>query len=240
VTTGVILVLLALLVFWSVRLLLLAREVGDYRRYWSTSRGTVGGLRYVAMGDSLAQGIGASSPTKGYVALLAAQISRATGRPVEIVNISRSGARIADVLRGQLPRLPGLHADFVTVDVGGNDVRHFHRASWAADAAQLCSALPSGRTVVADVPWFMHGNWEREARDARGILRSDCEPRGIAFAPLMEAFARHGWAGMFTLYAADWFHPNNHGYRIWAGSFFRAVEGDATLRLTLGLVPRTT
>ena len=198
----------------------LGRLGAAYRTYWAVPHGSAGGLRYVALGDSAAQGIGASDPQHGYVSLLAERLRRSTGRPVEVINISRSGARIDDVLRDQIPRLAGLHADVVSVDVGGNDIVTYDAANWARGAALLCDALPAGRTVVADVPWFMHGRWERRAADARRVLHADCAARAIPVAPLRDAFVRHGWAGMFTLYAADWFHPNNRGHRIWADALF--------------------
>ncbi|MDQ6648873.1 MAG: SGNH/GDSL hydrolase family protein [Actinomycetota bacterium] len=211
---------LAAVSVWAVRLVSLQREVSAYRTYWSVPHGSPGGLRYVALGDSAAQGIGASDPQHGYVSLLAERLRRSTGRPVEVLNLSRSGARIDDVLRDQVPQLASLHADVVTVDVGGNDVVSYDAVDWARGAARLCDALPAGRTVVADVPWFMHGRWERRAADARRVLQADCAARAIPVAPLRDAFVRHGWAGMFTLYAADWFHPNDHGHRIWADALF--------------------
>lgn len=65
--------------------------------------GKTGGLLYVAPGDSAAQGIGASDPQRGYVGLLAKRLRDNAGRPVQIVKLSRSGARIKDVLDTQVP-----------------------------------------------------------------------------------------------------------------------------------------
>jgi lysophospholipase L1-like esterase len=29
---------------------------------------------------------------------------------------------------------------------------------------------------------------------------------------------------MFTLYAADWFHPNDRGYQVWADAFWLELQ----------------
>jgi len=223
---GVLAVLLFLAGMWGLRLWQVHGEVADYRSYWSQVTKPIappGALRYVALGDSAAQGIGASDPQHGYVSLIADHLRASRGRPVIVINISKSGARIEDVLRDQVPQLRGLHPDFVTVDIGGNDVRKYQTSHWSTGAASLCAQLPAGRTVVADVPWFMHGHWEDDARQARDALTQACGKDGVAVAPLAATFESHGWLGMFTLYAADWFHPNDDGHRLWADAIWNTV-----------------
>ena len=223
---GVLAVLLLLAGLWGLRLWHLHGEVADYRSYWSQVTKPIappGALRYVALGDSAAQGIGASDPQHGYVSLIADHLRASSGRPVIVINISKSGARIEDVLRDQVPQLRGLHPDFVTVDIGGNDVRKYQTSVWSTGAASLCAQLPAGRSVVADVPWFMHGHWENDARQARDALTQACGKDGVAVAPLAATFESHGWLGMFTLYAADWFHPNDDGHRLWADAIWNTV-----------------
>ena len=103
---GALVVALLLGTVWAVRLVGLVRDVGRYADHWSQPRGQTGGLLYVALGDSAAQGIGASTPDRGYVGLLAERVRERTSRSVEVVNLSSSGARIGDVLDTQLPALP--------------------------------------------------------------------------------------------------------------------------------------
>jgi lysophospholipase L1-like esterase len=78
---------------------------------------------WVVLGDSMSQGIGASSFDRGWVP----QAQRALGdRGVvyRVVNLSFSGARVGDVLDRQLPALAGLSAapDLITVLIGSNDI----------------------------------------------------------------------------------------------------------------------
>ena len=101
--TGVLGAGLVLGGIWVAKLVQLARSSSTHAAYWSQPQGEAGGLLYAALGDSAAQGIGASDPQHGYVALLAARLRQASGRPVEVVNLSSSGARIGDVLGDQVP-----------------------------------------------------------------------------------------------------------------------------------------
>ncbi|MCW2714650.1 MAG: esterase [Frankiales bacterium] len=210
---------------WAVKLALIARSVGVNADHWAAPQGQAGGLLYVALGDSAAQGIGASTPDRGYVGLLADRLRRSTGGPVEVVNLSKSGARISDVLDTQLPALTALRRspDVLTVAIGGNDIRAYDRATFAAETERLTAALPPG-TYVADAPYFMHGNWERDATQAAGLLRQEAAARGLRPVALHDALESQGWTAMLTQFAADWFHPNDRGHRVWADAFWREIE----------------
>lgn len=200
--------LLLLVAVWAVRLARLAASVDRNAAYWSQPQGDAGGLLYVALGDSAAQGIGASRPDNGYVGLIGQRLRDATERPVEVVNLSRSGARIRDVLDTQLPALRDLRRkpDLLTVAIGGNDVRAYDREVFAAETARLVDALPAG-AYVADAPYFMHGRWERDAQQAADLLRDTAAANALRPVPLHEALRAQGPEAMLTQFAADWFHP---------------------------------
>lgn len=202
----------------------LYRSVRLYEQHWAQPQGDAGGLRYVALGDSAAQGIGASAPERGYVGLLAERLRDASAKPIQVINISRSGAKIEDVVKDQLPRLSQLQPDIVTVAVGGNDIGEWDAASFAVNAEALCAGLPVGKTVVADVPSFMHGRWRARSLEAARILTDACRPRGLRVAQLHSTLESQGTRGMFTLYAADWFHPNDRGYQVWADAFWSELQ----------------
>ncbi len=101
------------------------RTTGTVRRSRDLARAAPGPRRLLALAVVAAQGIGASRPSNGFVGVLGRQLAAATGQPVQVVNLSRSGARIRDVLDTQLPALAALDRtpDLVTVAIGGNDVR---------------------------------------------------------------------------------------------------------------------
>ncbi len=215
-------VALLVIAMWGVKLWQLRASVSEYARWWDQPRGEAGGLVYVALGDSVAQGIGASHPDRGYVGLIAERLQELTGRPVQVVNLSRSGARVRDVVDEQLPLLAALHPDLVTVGVGGNDIRDYDADRFERDVAGLVAGLPAG-AVIADSPYFMHGSAQQHAGQAAAIVTRLAVQRGLLVAPLQETLRREGWQAMVTDFAADWFHPNDNGHRAWASAFWAVI-----------------
>ncbi|MEW6155398.1 MAG: SGNH/GDSL hydrolase family protein [Actinomycetota bacterium] len=223
VLAAVLALSLALGGWWGVRLWQLRSSVSQYRSFWSVARGEAGGILYVALGDSTAQGIGASGPERGYVGLLAQRLRSTTGRPVQVLNLSRSGARVHDVVIEQLPRLAGLAPDVVTVAVGSNDIKQYDATRFRADFDALVAGLPPG-TVVGDVPWFMHGGTGRKSGEAADYVAARAGSRDLPVARLHRAMRERGWKSMFTDFSADWFHPNDRGHRVWADAFWTAIN----------------
>ncbi len=191
--------------------------------HWQHPQGDPGGLVYVALGDSVAQGIGAGRVDDGYVGLLAARLRHVTGGPVQVINLSVSGAQVIDVIEQQVAQLNALSRyDLVTLDVGGNDIRDFERSRFDAQISSLLDALPVA-TVVADLPYFMHGHWERDALEASRLVATRAERRGQTVVPIHATMEARGWRGMFRDYAPDFFHPNDRGHQLWADAFWPAV-----------------
>lgn len=189
--------------------------------YWERRAAQDGELLYVALGDSAAQGVGASRPERGYVGLLADTVAGRTGRTVRVVNLSVSGAVVADVVAGQVAPLAELEPDLVTVAVGGNDAGRTDPATFRRSFNALCAALPDG-TLVSDVPDFGGGPRQpaaaRLSRIAREVLAEHPRLRPVG---LEQATLDMGWGD----YAPDFFHPGDSGYRRWAGAFRQALEG---------------
>jgi lysophospholipase L1-like esterase len=115
---------------------------------------------FVAMGDSLAWGDGASVPTHtGYVPRLAGYFQGAShGGADELVNLSVRGASTGSLLVGQLPGAITLIADpstdtrVVTISVGGNDLLDL-----VNDADDPCVVAPSSPACNALVFLAMQG-----------------------------------------------------------------------------------
>ncbi|WP_188192106.1 SGNH/GDSL hydrolase family protein [Nonomuraea sp. SYSU D8015] len=73
-------------------------------------------IRIAALGDSVTVGLGDSVPGRGWAGFLAEALA-----PAELSNLAVCGARVADVVRGQLPRALALRPSVATVLVGVND-----------------------------------------------------------------------------------------------------------------------
>ena len=189
-----------------------------YAEAWQQRAATTGEITYVALGDSAAQGLGASAPDLGYVGLLASMGQQRSGRVIHVHNLSASGAKVKDVLETQVPVLAGIRADIVTCAVGGNDVRRLNPARFEHDLRLVVDALPA-HALVADVPCFYGGALEQRARQAAAIARDVIDRAGRVLVELhraTEARTRDEVRGDF---AVDMFHPNNRGYTVWAAAF---------------------
>ena len=224
----VLAVVISLGLVWGVKLVGEYRGIERAKDYWSMPQGEPGGLLYVALGDSTAQGIGASRPERGYVGLLAERLRQQSHRPVRVVNLSVTGAKVGDVLRTQIPALRRLKPDVVTVAIGANDVRSFNSADFAHRIQLLTAQLPAG-TFIADIPWFMSGAWERHAVQAGQEIERDSAAHGLTLVPLHEAMSTRGWSSMLSDFAPDWFHPNDRGYVVWADAFWAAMSKPGSL-----------
>lgn len=193
-----------------------------HSKWWRDLAKTRGELLYVAIGDSAAQGIGASRPDLSYVGLLADELRSRSGRTIRVVNLSVSGATVGLAVRDQLPRFGKLRPDVVTVAIGANDIADWDAAAFAEGIRAVFDAVPK-HAVVADLPYFYFPANERKVAEANAIVRREAAARGLTVVPLHEATKRQGVRGILTGFAKDWFHPNDRGYRVWAGAFRPAV-----------------
>ncbi|HWR85264.1 MAG TPA: SGNH/GDSL hydrolase family protein [Rhodoglobus sp.] len=204
---------------WSTRL---SDAIPVHSKFWRDARKVPGELLYVAIGDSAAQGIGASRPDRGYVGFLRRFIGEVTGKPVRVANLGISGARIRLAIDDELPRLAKLSPDVLTVSIGANDIAAFDPRRFEADIRELFAALPA-HAIVADLPSFYFLPGERDVKVANAILRAAAADHGLTVVPLWRSTKRQGLWGVTRQFAGDLFHPNDRGYRVWAKTFEPAV-----------------
>lgn len=202
---------------------LLAEAIPVHSLYWREQAAKKGELLYVAVGDSAAQGIGASRPAHGYVGFVARHLREHSGRTVRVVNLGISGARLREAIEKELPRLAGLEPDVLTVCIGANDMADFDPERFRAEIATLLDALPA-HAIVADLPSFYFLPAERTVLVANRMLREAASARGLRVVPLHRLTRRQGLWGVSTQFAGDLFHPNDRGYRIWASAFTHAID----------------
>lgn len=103
--------------------------------------------RYVALGDSITEGLCDAAPGRtgswlGWADRLAGILdvdARLSGGTVEFANLAVRGRRIGDVVDEQIPEAVRLRPDLVSVLIGGNDLM-----SPAADPDALAAKLSDG------------------------------------------------------------------------------------------------
>lgn len=200
----------------------LTEKLPVHSAWWRSRYDKKGALLYVALGDSAAQGIGASSPARGYVGRLSAGIRRTTHSSLRMVNLSVSGSTTWLCRKDQLPKFADYEPDIVTVAIGANDIIDYKAESFEKNIRAIYSALPS-HAIVADLPAMWLPDREKKVAEANQIIRRIAGELGLTVAPLYETTRRQGLLRTFRNSAGDLFHPNDLGYRVWASAFEPAL-----------------
>lgn len=220
------------LVYWR-RMASVLGQVPGHAQFWEELPEGAGPL-LVVMGDSSAQGVGARDPMDGWVGLVARELRR-EHPDLWVRNISLTGAKVAHVVNDQLPVLRRLPVTpwRVVCAVGSNDVAildrpldRFDESGVAAGIEEIAATMPRG-SVFVEVPYFGIRPHEQRVVRTNRIIHQAAEKYGHTVAPVHAA-------SRFPLYrkvgrlAGDIFHPNEIGYRDWAGAILTAFGREAS------------
>lgn len=179
------------------------RQVEPYAEDWEqhnreAARAT--GPLWIAFGDSMAQGIGASAYDRGWVGQLADTLPEH-----RLVNLSVYGGRVTDILERQLPAMESLGTtpDLVTVVIGSNDlISRRLRPGLPAALDELLRRLPRG-SIVGTQPGGQAGSLEFNRQ-----VDVAADGGRIRIAEFRDHRMR-SWRGKLS---RDHFHPNDAGY----------------------------
>ncbi|WP_405655280.1 SGNH/GDSL hydrolase family protein [Streptomyces sp. RK9] len=186
-------------------------------------------VTFVALGDSLTQGVGdpVDGAWRGWAALLAEGLGTPQ-RPVEFHNLAVSGAQTCDVHARQTPRAVALRPDVVSVVVGVNDTLRCTfdiRAVAArldevygavtADGAVLLTACMPDPGAMLGLPGALGRPLARRQRAVNAVVHALSERHGAVHLHA----ADEEWVADRTLWSADRLHPSERGHRVFAARF---------------------
>lgn len=204
------------------------------------------GASLLVVGDSMALGTGADSPSGGFAFQTYLRV-RKTDPAARIRSVAIGGATVADALRLEVPRLRATRGDVVIIEIGANDVvRHTRPASFASRFRTLLQEIrriePHAALVVVGIPDvaispLFDGN------DRPSIHRAALEDSRAAHDAAVESGARY--VDLFAIsdrlrrnsgryLSADQFHPSTEGYTIIADAVYPAVEAALQRRAASG------
>ncbi|MER7345044.1 SGNH/GDSL hydrolase family protein [Streptomyces aurantiacus] len=194
-------------------------------------------VTYVALGDSLTEGVGdpVDGAWRGWAALLAAAL-RTPQQPVEFHNLAAGGAQTCDVHGRQVPRALALRPDLVSVVVGVNDTLRctFDIHAVAAHLDEVYGAVTAGGAVLLTacmpdpgamlgLPGALGRPLARRQRAVNAVVHALSERYGAVHLHA----ADEEWVADRALWSADRLHPGERGHRVFAARFHAllAAEG---------------
>ena len=180
-------------------------------------------LRFVALGDSLTEGVGdpVGEHWRGWAALLADGLAPEDA-PVEFTNLAVSGAQSRDVLERQTPAGLALLPDLVSVVIGVNDtlrctfdihavaarLDQVYAAFTAQGAVLLTACLPDPGAMLG-LPGALARPLARRQRAVNTVVHALSERYGAVHLHAAEG----AWLTDRAMWSADRLHPGERGHR---------------------------
>ncbi len=189
----------------------------------------------VILGDSIAAGVGASSPIYTLEQQFLKQIKK-KHPGADIENFAVAGARIADVVKEQLPKLDSLTPKLAILVIGGNDLikgtllKQFHNS--LKETLERLSSI-SKHVIVLNVPKIsllpvtpVHLKLIAELKTKRfnHIFHRTAELFSNVLLFDMYQFSHTHLHSEEELLAEDQFHPNNRAYQLLAQELHDALN----------------
>jgi lysophospholipase L1-like esterase len=193
-------------------------QTATYQAEWLTDNESAlarPGPLWVVLGDSTAQGIGTSNREHSYALVVLRALREQRDPTWRALNVSRSGARVRDVVNDQLLQIEHTHADLVSCAAGANDLLRTRPQQFERDLRQLAGRLPAG-SLLANLP---QGLMPKRAARFNALISELVVEHGLL---LVDVWSHTGppWEGKFS---GDRFHPNDAGYLGWAAAFLDAL-----------------
>lgn len=178
-------------------------------------------LRFVALGDSLTEGVGdpVGDGWRGWAALLAGGLA---DEPVDFTNLAVSGSQTRDVLERQLPAALALRPDLASVVVGVNDTLRctfdIHAvaarldtvyAAFAEQGAVLLTACLPDPGAMLGLPGALARPLARRQRAVNAVVHALSDRYGAVHLHASE----DAWLTDRAMWSADRLHPGERGHR---------------------------
>lgn len=177
-------------------------------------------IKYIALGDSLTEGIGVSDYKNSYPYLIAQKLSLKNN--VELTNLAHAGDTSSDVLTNQLPNVLPEKPDLITILIGVNDIHDFKSLKeFENNYSQIIAILKTtgAEIYVLSIPYlgsdkivyfpynFIMDFRTKQFNDVIKKVSAGAEAKYIDLYSLNKSA---------DFYSVDQFHPGEEGYKEWS------------------------
>ena len=184
---------------------------------------------YVALGDSTAEGMGASTPQRSYTNIVFESL-KDRYKQAKYLNVARSGAILKDVLQSQMPKAIEAKPSLITLSIGANDIiRRTKLDEFEGDLRELLTSLrqKTDATILIStvpdlsltpaVPKLLKTYSKYKAGKLNQIIYKVGEETSTVTVDLFED--SRAVLKMFPeAIASDGWHPSDFGYALWANT----------------------
>ncbi len=189
-------------------------------------------LRLIMAGDSITQGIGASSVDNTYAYKLAEEL----GKDYRVVyrNVAEKGSETEDLVSEQLQEIIAFDPDIVVVTIGGNDLTHVRLESRIISNYRRVIEEISNNTeailYIANIPNFTGVKalpvWYVNLISKRAVtINSDISELESGRVKIVDVHEK--WFEVPRIedaVARDGFHANDYGYTFWLDAFLERIR----------------
>ena len=182
---------------------------------------------YVAMGDSLTYGVGASSIENTFPYYFAGSLL-SQYRGVKMFNLGVPGATIEDLIDYQLEQTIDLKPDYVSVFIGTNDIHQtilpnkfgsslaytLERLSKETDAQIIIINLPYLGSKSLILPPFNYF-FDSYTREYNKVIQEMVDVYELKLVELYDS-TKNAFLQRQELYSSDGLHPSDEGYKYWS------------------------
>lgn len=189
----------------------------------------------MALGDSVTEGIGATSTHRSFASVIASYL-RHHRKNLQYHNLGKRGAPTRDILANQLDDAIALNPDLVTISAGVNDIRVFSTPwQFKKDLRELIDRLEQethAEIVINNIPDFsvtplIPGYSKRIIRFIiRRFNNAMSDVVVSSRATIVDLFSLTAVFGKQypEAIADDRFHPSDFGYAIWASAMLHHIN----------------
>ncbi|MSV51074.1 MAG: hypothetical protein F2892_02240 [Actinobacteria bacterium] len=180
------------------------------RSPWARGSGaSLGVMRIVALGDSIARGVG-DLGSGGDVPAWSGRLAHRLGAAQHSVR-ARAGARIDDVIHHQLNHPVSQTADIALLSAGGNDLlqRDFRLENFAEGLSAVLTRIraSTATTVMLTLPDYSEA-WPLPRRVKAGLRRRIADVNGVLQASAADDVLLIDQAGERLLQGSEMHHPD--------------------------------
>lgn len=190
-------------------------------------------IKYVALGDSLTNGVGSDNINNTLVFIFAQKLSQ--NMSVSLINLAVNGVTTDDLIKFQLNKAIEKKPNYVTLFIGINDIHnHISVKKFQQNMDLILNRLTretEGRIIVFNLPYLGSGNlilppfnifFDYKTKQFNQVISRIVSEKNITlvdiYTPTKETFSKKS-----SFYSSDEFHPSKDGYIFW-GSLLQGIQ----------------